>query len=100
MTPIARLVMEKVRQTNHNTHEEWVQAIVDTTLREAGIVYPEWQPIETVPKDGTRVILFTPPYGAGSGHWDDGCEAFIKHFTLYRSAKSTHWMPFPAVPRF
>lgn len=35
MTPLARRVMEKVRQKDHVTYERWFQAIVDATLEEA-----------------------------------------------------------------
>lgn len=35
MTPLARRVMEKVRQRDHGTYERWFQAIVDATLDEA-----------------------------------------------------------------
>ncbi len=55
----------------------------------------EWLPIESAPKDGKRVILFVPPYGAGSGHWD---ETWHAHFTLNRHAQPTHWMPLPDPP--
>lgn len=37
MTPLARRVLEKVRQKDHGTYERWVQAIVDETLEEAAL---------------------------------------------------------------
>lgn len=37
MTPLARRIMEKVRQKDHGTYERWFQAIVDATLAEAGL---------------------------------------------------------------
>jgi hypothetical protein len=63
-----------------------------------------WQPIESAPKDGTRVLIYQkeddgttfehvvvawwqPPQGKGrSGYWYDG----------RWSRKPTHWMPLPA----
>ncbi len=34
----------------------------------------DWQPIDTAPKDGTRVLLFMPASGDGrwTGFWLDG----------------------------
>lgn len=55
-----------------------------------------WRPIETAPRDGTRVLLLIPPYGAGSGHWD---EKWIGHFVLNREAPPTYWMPLPTPPQ-
>lgn len=65
----------------------------------------EWQPIETAPKDGSSILLFT---GTGMiegnwsfGRWDqgviyatyDGCGG-----TAFES-NPTHWMPLPEPPK-
>lgn len=58
----------------------------------------EWQPIETAPRDGTRILVFYPVldghiFTAGfefgtwqSGIWDG------------RREQPTHWMPLPEPP--
>ena len=61
----------------------------------------EWQPIETayfagVMHNNSRVLLLTPPYGAGSGHWD-GLK-WVSHFCINKGANPTHWMPLPPPP--
>jgi hypothetical protein len=67
----------------------------------------EWQPIETAPRDGTRVWLFCPwdrwvgsaawrqnVYHNGEEAWseDDGESAVLGH------DPPTHWMPLPKPP--
>lgn len=65
---------------------------------------PQWQPIETAPKDGTRVILYVPPYGAMTGHntfsnfGGRQSDYWSCHSSLNRDAQPTHWMPLPTPP--
>jgi len=74
----------------------------------------EWQPIETAPKDGTRVLIadaknvetgqWSPAYYSGTGYfvdydegWDDDRYDAAQRF--YRNGpQPTHWMPLPAAP--
>jgi hypothetical protein len=62
-----------------------------------------WQPIETAPKDGTRVLVADAnspwPYGTDEGPhlaaWDGYCWCIQLDG---QSARPTHWMPLPAPP--
>ena len=66
----------------------------------------DWQPIESAPKDGTRVLLWTGnlsalPTGtemvwsATVGWWDRE----MSHQWIHGSGVDpTHWMPLPAPP--
>lgn len=58
--------------------------------------WPEWQPIESAPRDKTDVLLSAPGWGVMVGFWngnawDDGD---------FRSSETwpTHWMPLPPDP--
>lgn len=55
----------------------------------------QWQPIETAPRDGKRVLAYCAPYGAGSAHFSD---KWHLDFCVNREAAPTHWMPLPPPP--
>ena len=58
-----------------------------------------WQPIETAPKDGTRILL-TDGDDCGVAGWDDdrkewivACVAYMDHNEYVDFYAPTHWMP-------
>ena len=68
---------------------------------------PEWQPIETAPKDGTRVLIAFQSIGQWvilSAYWntredvwtDDAVVSFGYEETA--EYEPTHWMPLPKPP--
>lgn len=60
----------------------------------------DWQPIETAPKDGTRVLLHTPDthrYSPVLGSWSDFEERW-EEWGDYYPCYPTHWMPLPEPP--
>lgn len=80
---------------------------------EAGCVMvpDDWRPIETAPKDGTRIILgnehgtwvgeFVAVYGSGyvpSEPWHSAM-LNVRHMPRGCSLIPTHWMPLPAAPK-
>ena len=75
----------------------------------------DWQPIETAPKDGTRILAFMEggiietwwddmsygnPDREGMGEWD--CVRLSSHgcgCCAYTNTPPTRWMPLPAAPQ-
>ena len=61
----------------------------------------KWQTIDTAPITGEvigkRILVFCPPYGAGSANWTG--ERWNCHFCLNKEAQPTHWMPLPEPPK-
>lgn len=71
-----------------------------------------WLPIETAPKDGTRIMVFCPWVGVcGPANWDVCWFAkkprpFWTHWgeriwgtSRVREDQPTHWMPLPDPPQ-
>jgi hypothetical protein len=59
-----------------------------------------WRPIETAPRDGTRVLL----HRHGQGRWSTFVGAWSDHDRVWHDADSlfrdpTHWMPLPESPK-
>jgi len=65
-----------------------------------------WQPIETAPKDGTNILVYTA-YGQCEVYWGDcGWEQkaciFVEddgYWNAFLCVLPTHWMPLPAPPQ-
>lgn len=66
-----------------------------------------WQPIDTVPRDGTMVLFWSLDCGYFVGNWPKGRFAGVWHFlgdegfcgaSDYRAAHATHWAPLPRPP--
>ena len=68
----------------------------------------EWQPIETAPKDGTRVVLFQPK-NDGKGYiacaswdsywqWVERGADYATELTGVGELHPTHWQPLPEPP--
>lgn len=74
-------------------------------------MHPEWQPIETAPKDGSYVLVYPPTWSgvASCAKWSN--DEYAKKPMPYwsrtdaigvsdsRRNPPTHWMPLPAPPK-
>ena len=64
----------------------------------------DWQPIETAPKDGTKIIAFDHHAGVVIVRWrmrwpETGCEWIEATGEEYENYRPTHWMPLPEPPK-
>ena len=68
----------------------------------------EWQPIETAPRDGRRILLNRRRHGVDRvelGKWmifarsAMFCYDFPYHMNSVTKIQPTHWMPLPDAPR-
>ena len=69
-----------------------------------------WRPIETAPKDGTRIMLYRPTGWKHAkivfGYWNTNGRVhyfqhdmeFLEGKNVARREKPTHWMPLPQPP--
>jgi hypothetical protein len=65
----------------------------------------EWQPIETAPRDGARILLVRGDYIWLDDWWKgDGANSNWSSLVAWKQATGktpdppTHWMPLPAPP--
>jgi len=56
-----------------------------------------WQPIETAPKDGTRVLIYDAHAGMVVMFFMDGKFRDVVSLMTMRH-EASHWMPLPADP--
>jgi hypothetical protein len=61
----------------------------------------DWKPIETAPKDGTRLLLWVPKAGSTTGgfdpSWSGNCWVY-DNSRIKRDMEPSHWMPIPEPP--
>jgi hypothetical protein len=59
----------------------------------------KWQPIETAPRDGTKLLLFRQTKNGGrcdTGYWHQPANPDYKGF--WTASRVSHWMPLPEPP--
>lgn len=98
-----RLQAEAWRDDAKATNDRWADEVARNRALEADLTavrqaHQEWQPIETAPKDGTRLLLHPGPrdysvVGRRSllNHWWESLPG--KH-----RVRPSHWMPLPTEP--
>lgn len=57
----------------------------------------EWQTIDTAPKDGTIVLLYTASGDYDIGHHEEGWPAWLNE-SEFIQIEPIYWMPLPPPP--
>lgn len=57
-----------------------------------------WQPIDTAPKDGRKVLCGRAAVRPYIGLWDSGNSEWIESGGYALARDPTHWMPLPLPP--
>jgi hypothetical protein len=68
---------------------------------------PDWQPIETAPKDGSTFLAYTAEEGIDFFHWQGLSgdvpvgwrDSFINVYREGDARGPSHWMPLPLPPQ-
>ena len=68
-----------------------------------------WQPIETAPKDGTKIDIWVPGHDRATAFWSDKLGWVYDEEHIGRTfhpnkppsfpITATHWMPYPGEPK-
>jgi hypothetical protein len=82
-------------KTLADMREAMRKALFDEYIRGLNESMSDWQPIETAPKDGTRLLLATPTGKVADGMWSTRYEVWSWPYVM---AEPTHWMPAPPIP--
>lgn len=74
-----------------------IEEIAKSILDERNRRKDGWQPIETAPKDGTKVLVYTEYGRTFVAAWWEDYDDWRYHYEGYVT-KPTHWMPLPEPP--
>lgn len=85
---------------------------LETPLPRVELLGPEpsespWRPIETAPRTGRRVLMWSRTAGFFAGNWPQGCAAGDwrkiggdwRGASDWRAQEATHWMQLPPRPK-
>lgn len=60
----------------------------------------EWQPIETAPKDASRILIYDDEFGRGIVYWHLNRKCWCSdEDSILDYWEPTHWQPLPEVPK-
>ena len=118
MTEFVTVRRDALRQFIYDElrEQEWGvdSAEKEAKRRFAAMIVSPWQPIETAPRDGTKILVFHPDMGVEITEWYEITQTNYVEFEggLYRKERAifyagwnnnghhaTHWQPLPEPPK-
>ena len=109
--PVATIRVWHKGMDQHGELLNWLDGMESVTDGEHNVYttpqpqVPEWQPIETAPKDGTRILLCrvhpNPDIhiAISDGQWLETHNGHWDWVWPYIRKEPTHWMPLPAATK-
>lgn len=91
-------VMEAVTHELYATAADAVLSLLSAAPRVPVGGEGVWQPIETAPRDGTRILVLVPPASIVVAHWWGGKFRLHTLSSLNKLGQPTDWMPLPSFP--
>lgn len=94
---------DEIEQILLGRRDHWAEIQVACMAIQADRQRDQWQPIETAPQNGTRIILMWEPFGGVSEHvelgrWSER-SGWVNTYGHAFTGYPTHWMPLPAAPK-
>jgi hypothetical protein len=88
------------KRARHVYRSETMRDVVEYLRAGHAQTPDQWRPIETAPKDGTRILMFQPRRGAFEGWWHDGWPSLESYWMDLQDSEPepTHWQPLLAEP--
>jgi len=118
MTEFVTVRRDALRQFIYDElrEQEWGvdSAEKEAKRRLAAMIVSPWQPIETAPRDGTKILVFHPDMGVEITEWYEITQTNYVELEggLYRKERAifyagwnnnghhaTHWQPLPEPPK-
>lgn len=74
------------------------ETLIRAATKPAPLDVEWWQPIETAPRDGTQILVYTALGFMETVQWDLYYQKFVDGHTEFEVEWLTHWMPLPNPP--
>lgn len=87
--------MDHLRETYNGLANQWIIGISRYGVQ----MYGKWQPVELIPKDGTKFLAFMKTGNAEIAYYDDGFRVDAYAPPTINEEWITHWMALPEGPK-
>lgn len=92
---LAKMLFSEIDQ--HHKSFKLIYKILDNIC-----LNQQWEPIETAPKNGERILVFQPAKGKGEvliAFYNERCESFVNDVPNGSMLTPKYWQPIPKPPK-